>query len=427
MRLVLLAPTFSRNMGYLENILPRYLARAGIETHVVAMDLPPYHWMPESKETYADFSGENQAGTIEDREGFTVHILGHKRVAGYMRMVGLREKLSTIRPDIVQCSSVIGWIPVDAALFKCYLGYRLFSGNHYHASVFPLASKSLPWWKAERLRCTITRALPGWAVSLLTEKCYAIAPDCADVAVRFFGVPRKKIEICSLGVDTDLFRPASTEKDQEARLELRKRLGFTDSDIVCIYTGRLGDDKNPLLLAQSIAHLTGKGEPFRGLFVGKGTQAQAIQSCAGCTTHAFVPVHELGDFFRAADVGVWPAQESLSMLDAAACGLPIVANHTMTAQERIEGNGLFYRLNDRGDLIRVLLQLRDPQTRLQMGSFGARKMARAFSWDTMAKRRIQDYEIALGGGRLSGRNPVPRKLFETTDQRLEQKGADTVI
>jgi glycosyltransferase involved in cell wall biosynthesis len=409
-------------MGYLENMLPRYLARAGIETHVIAMDLPPYYWMPESQETYEDFSGRNKAGTIADMDGYTLHILGHRKIAGYMRMLGLGKKLSTLRPDVVQCSAVIGWIPLDAAMYKCRLGYRLFSGNHYHASVFPLASKSLPWWKAERLRCTITRALPGRAVSLLTEKCYAIAPDCADVAVRFFGVQQEKVEVCSLGVDTELFRPASTEKDQQARIDLRKRLGFAESDIVCIYTGRFGEDKNPWLLAQSVAHLASKRRPFRGLFVGHGTQEVAIQSCDGCITHPFVPVHELGDFFRAADIGVWPAQESLSMLDAAGCGLPIVANDTMAAKERIEGNGLFYRLNDGEDLIRVLLQLSDPQTRLRLGAFGARKMEREFSWESMAKRRIKDYEAALSAEPSLRKETVPNELFGRVDAPTRGEG-----
>jgi glycosyltransferase involved in cell wall biosynthesis len=421
MRLVLLAPVFCRNMGYLENMLPRYLARAGIETHVVTMDLPPYYWMPESQETYGDFLGQNQAGTVENLDGYTLHILGHKKIAGYMRMVGLREKLSTIRPDIVQCSTVLGWTPLDAALYKSYLGYKLFSGNHYHASVFPLASKSLPWWNAERVRCAITRTLPGWSVSLLTEKCYAIAPDCADVAVRFFGIPRKKVEVRSLGVDTELFRPACSEKDRKARVALRERLGFADSDIVCIYTGRFGEDKNPLLLAQAIAHLASKGEPFHGLFVGKGTQGRAIESCARCTTHAFVPVQELGDFFRAADVAVWPAQESLSMLDAAACGLPIIANHTMTAKERIEGNGLFYLLNDGADLVRTLLQLRDPHVRQQMGSSGARKMEKEFSWESQAKRRIEDYQAALNGEPSSRKNGVSREFFGGVDPQFEKR------
>jgi len=415
MRLVLLAPTFSKDMGYVENMLPRYLARAGVETHVVAMDLPPYYWMPESQETYENFSMRHRPGTVESVDGFTLHVLDHKKIAGYMRMVGLRRKLSEIRPDIVQCSAVIGWIPLDAALYKRSLGYQLFTGNHYHASVFPLANKSAPWWAAERLRCMLTRAIPGRLVSWFTERCYSIAPDCTDVAVRFFGVQRRKIEDCPLGVDTELFRPVSTQEDNDRRRELRRELGFAESEIVCIYTGRLGENKNPLLLARSIARLFGRGEPFRGLFVGNGTQANAIESCVGCKTHPFVPVHELRDFFRAADIGVWPAQESLSMLDAAACGLPIVANDTMTAKERVEGNGLFYRLNDEDDLIRVLLQLEDPETRRQLGFAGAQKMQKRFSWESIAQRRIRDYQMALDQDGRSSPEVVSNPYAERTD------------
>ena len=83
------------------------------------------------------------------------------------------------------------------------------------------------------------------------------------------------------------------------------------------------------------------------------------------------------------------------MLDAAACGLPIVANHTMTARERIEGNGSFYRLNDREDLVQVLLGFREPHTRQNLGTFGAQKMARHFSWEAVAKRRLADAEIEI--------------------------------
>ena len=83
------------------------------------------------------------------------------------------------------------------------------------------------------------------------------------------------------------------------------------------------------------------------------------------------------------------------MLDAAACGLPIVANDTMTAPERLEGSGLAYKLNDVGDLIRALLKLRDRETRDGLSTCGVQKMARDFSWESMAKRRLKDYEAAL--------------------------------
>jgi len=382
-------------MGYLESRLPKYLARLGAEVHVVAMDLPPYYQTRDFNETYGDFAEQLGAGIVEDHEGFALHILGHRKVAGHMRMKGLRQKLFALRPDIVQTMVPIGWIPLDAAFWKRFLGYKLFTGSHHHASVFPLAAEVSRFLSWRRLSCVATRMIPGRVAGLATEKCYAITEDCADIAIRFFGVPRRKVEIGPLGVDTDLFHPVAGARDAAERAAMREGLGFSVSDVVCIYTGRFSEGKNPLLLAQAIAGMREKGEPYRGLFVGNGAQSAPIRQCAGCVTQPFVPVWELGALFRVADIGVWPTQESLSMLDAAACGLPIVANHTMMASERVTGNGRKYLLNDREDLVGVLLGLKSAEVRAQLGACGALKMAREFSWEAIAKKRLADYEVAL--------------------------------
>jgi glycosyltransferase involved in cell wall biosynthesis len=415
LRVALLTEVFVKNMGYMENLLPKYLGRLGVDVHVVATDASPNHHVDtsEAKETYAGFVDRATLvpGFVERMPGFALHVLAQKKRLGYLKMKGLRRKLASLRPDIVQATHVIGWTPLEAAFDKFLFDYKLFTAAHYHESVFPLARKKLPPWSQQRLRCGITRTLPGWLVSQATEKCYAISPDCADVAARFFGVPRTKIEICPLGVDTELFHSVSNEIEARARVQLRGLQGFSESEIVCIYTGRFSEEKNPLLLAAAIAELVRLGKPFRGLFVGNGMQAQAIQSCAGCTIHAFVPVHELGNFYRASDIGVWPTQESMSMLDAAACGLPIVANQGMDAPERLEGNGLTYKLNDLRDLVRVLLELSDQQTRECLGTAGAQKMARDFSWESIARRRVQDYEYALGSRKPQGQPTISKERF----------------
>jgi glycosyltransferase involved in cell wall biosynthesis len=410
MRIVLLSEIYCKGMGYLENVLPKYLARLGAEVHVVATDLPP-DYRQRGNGAYNGFANQLPPGSVDFSEGYTVHILGHKRTLGYMRMVGLRKTLSSIRPDVVQTTTVTGWIAMDGAAHKALVGYKLFTGCHYHVSVFPLARKKLYPLRFERLHCALTRTMPGKLASVLTERCYAITSDCADVAVRFFGVRASKIEICPLGVDTDLFYPGSGDNDLEARSQLRKRLGFADSDVVCVYTGRFDEDKNPLLLAQAVSRLTRAGAPFRGLFVGNGVQGRTISSYTGCKTHPFVPFSDLGAFYRAADIGVWPTQESTSMLDAAACGLPIVANDTMSATERTDGNGFAYRLNDLDDLTNTLLKLHDPATRLRMGSCGARKIACNFSWESIAKKRLRDYEASVSGKHPSSVPAVTRETF----------------
>ena len=88
----------------------------------------------------------------------------------------------------------------------------------------------------------------------------------------------------------------------------------------------------------------------------------------------------------------------------------------MTAKERLDGNGLTYRLNDQGDLVRALLGLRDAETRRAMGERGARKMAEEFSWESIARRRIRDYEAALGSKRAESAKQAPEKRMEKVRQ-----------
>ena len=412
MRVALLSETFSKKMGYLQRSLSKHLAMLGVNMHVVSMDLFPYHQTPDFGQTYSEFNrqGELVAGTTEHFEGYALHVLGHRKVLGHMRMVRLQDKLREIRPDVVQTMANFGWIALDAAFMKTVLGYKLFTGNHFHASVFPLAGRNGDSrLDAETLRCLLTRTIPGWIVSLLSEKCYAITPDCASVAVRFFGAPESKVSVCPLGIDTEVFHPVRNASEIASRCSMRQRLGFSPDDIVCVYSGRFSADKNPLLLAQAITALARDGEKFRGLFIGNGVQAETIQQLPGNIVQPFVPVEELGEYFRASDIGVWPTQESMSMLDAAACGLPIVVNHTLDAPERIDGNGLRYRLNDLADIERVLRQLRDPNYRRQLGMIGAERMARQFGWENVAKRRLLDYEAALSGNHTLTREFVSKE------------------
>jgi len=231
----------------------------------------------------------------------------------------------------------------------------------------------------------------------MSERCYPISTDAADILAKFFGIQKNKIAIRSLGVDTDLFKPVSDEVSRQRRSKIRKELGFSDSDIVCVYTGRFESCKNPLCLAHAIKKLAAIGEPFRGLFIGCGSEVNRdkISDSSCCITHPFVPVKELPKFYQAGDIAVWPKQESTSQLDAAACGLPLILSDKVKVKERIEGNGLTYREDDIEDMIRQLLVLRDPVLRQKMGACGADKMRRSFSWHNIAKEYATDYEDAL--------------------------------
>jgi glycosyltransferase involved in cell wall biosynthesis len=397
LRIAIVFYSFPRDMGYSNTMLARYLARLGADVHYIATDLPVYHKSSEARSAYSEFSADKTMtpGDIEQYDGYTVHCVGHRYVLGVPMFTGLFSKLRQIQPDVVQLYINAGWVPLQTAAAKARLGFSLFSAAHTTVSVFPLARRAVRVWDPKWIANLAARVIPGWAASMFTQRCYAATGDCADVAIRFYGMPKRKVVVVPLGVDTENFYPPRSAEDRARRDQIRAELGFADGDLVCIYTGQFTDAKNPNVLARAIALLRAAGMPARGLFIGNGTQSGDLANSDGCVVLPFRPHRELPAYYRASDIGVWPTQESMSMLDAAACGLPIVVNDTLLAKERIDGNGITYRLNDSADLAAKIRLLNDASYRHKLGDAGAHRMTELFSWNSIARRRLSDYEAAL--------------------------------
>jgi glycosyltransferase involved in cell wall biosynthesis len=389
MRIVVVSDWYAEKMGYSENMLPKALAKLGAEVHVVTSNLQPTF---PNYEAYESFIGPRlQPAGLTHIDGFTLHRLVHgsQRLGIYIK--GFYKTLKEIQPDIVQCFVIHSLSTYQSVISKLVLNYRLFLEEHVHWSVFepPKSKKTKAYFMFLKVL--------GKMISASSECCYPIAPNVARIAVNYLGYSQRKLKICSLGVDTDLFAPIENEVQIQQRRAFRKRLGFDESDIVCVYSGRFHSGKNPLCLAQAIKLLRKEDERFKGLFIGSGTtsEVEAIKQHQGCVIHPFVEHRELVDFYRAADIGVWPKQESTSQLDLAACGLPIILSNRVETRERVDGNGFVYEEDDPEDLARQIHILSDSNLRDRMGKIGSQKMRDHFSWSSIAKQRLQDYETAL--------------------------------
>lgn len=395
MRIVFVAEWFSEAMGYVDNCLPRAFAGLGHEVHLVAPNVQPYFHSPLYEQTYEQFLGKGVVpvgcGTID---GVLIHRLPHINWRGRLGGRGLISLLRGLKPDVVQASSHISLGAMQAAIARRLLKFPLFTANHVVASVYPP-----PGWRSDSLKWRIKigagTTLPGRLVAGSTTLCYAATVDAADIAERFFGVPRSKLRVMPLGVDTDLFSPGP--RGEADRTGLCREAQIPTDGVLCIYTGRFSTAKDPACLARAISRLRSAGHPYGAVFIGDGEQREAIAAEPGCVIRPFVPFRSLPPLYRAADVGVWPRQESISMLDASASGLPIVVSERIRARERVEGVGLTYQEGNERDLARVLLELRTEGRRAELGLAGAKRVATTTSWRSVASRRLEDYERALAG------------------------------
>ena len=395
MKIVVVSGFYSEGMGYAENCLPKAMAELGHEVHVISSTYNVYGTSADYDATYRSFLGPADQGVRRvSVDGYTLHRLSSRTIAGYVWIEGLVAKVRELAPDIVHCTEIASLQSFQLAAARPFLGFRFFTETHQHLSVVKPFLRSSKGFLLEKTAYRLTRTLPTSLASKAVEKCYAIAPDCVQVANTYYGVPLSKLKLQSLGTDTQLFRPATTAEELARRHEMRTQLGYSSSDVVCIYTGRFSADKNPLVLARAIDLLAADGGSFHGLFVGEGAQKDEIGRCRHTKVLPFMKYAELSDFYRMADVAVWPRQESMSMLDAAACGLPLVVSDKIGESARISGNGRFYKENDEHDMARSLSSLASQNERDALGRHGRTKMVTDFSWASIARSIAADYMAA---------------------------------
>jgi glycosyltransferase involved in cell wall biosynthesis len=326
-------------------------------------------------------------------DGLTVHRLPHRMIAGYPALLGLRALVADFQPDIVQTDFAVCWQSMRLAAYRSFLDFRLFTAAHQAAELaYDTRGRAARYGIALELK-RLTRFIPGRLISYATEKCYAVTADAARTADRLYGVEREKIVTSPLGYEARWFHLPDTASEADVRIKVRQKLCFADEEIVCVYTGRFNEFKNPVLLAQAVGRLRSEGLPFRGLFVGGGDQADELAASEGCVVEGFVPADTLARFYWAADIAVWPRSYSASQVEAAACGLPVVMTDK---SEKLELRDVVvpYSELDLESLVEVLRALSARSAREAKGLAGARMVAASLSWDAVASSRAEDYLLS---------------------------------
>jgi len=395
MKIIIITDWFSENMGYAENLLPKFLALQNMDVHLITSTAQIYYNSPFYAKTYESYLGPAIVEPcVKELDGYILHRLPldyNKQLA----IQDLQKYLYKLKPDIIQTFVIYNDSTFKSAKYCHRTGAKLFTASHIHASVY---SSEDSQYKSLRGKIQLFfRNREMDFINKTTVTCYPIAKDAANIAINYFRVPENKIKIQSLGVDTSIFFPAPENFQKEQGAKIRKDMGINKEDLVCIYTGRFAPDKKPNCLADAVDYLRKQGKKVKGLFVGKGTpdEINYIRSKEGCIVKDFVPLRDLPKFYWIADIGVWPAQESTSQLDAAACGLPLILSNKIQVSERVDGNGLLYEENNEKKLADAIMKLMDNKKRTIMGKIGIEKIKNNYSWEKITKDRIVDYSIAL--------------------------------
>ena len=214
------------------------------------------------------------------------------------------------------------------------------------------------------------------------------------------GYAAKPHRVMPLGVDLDVFRP-----DPAAGAAVRAALGWAAGPPVVGYLGRFVPEKGVSLLTQALDQVD---RLWRALFVGGGPleadlwawaarHGDRVRVCTG------VPHDQVPALLNAMDVLAapsrttphWREQFGRMLVEAFACGVPVVGSDSGEIPHVIEDAGAIVPEADEAEWAAALAALLEsPARRAELADRGLER-ARQFSWPVVARRHLEFFDELL--------------------------------
>lgn len=302
---------------------------ATVDYHFKLFHLPYLKWFKEQGwEVHTAASGSMDLPYVDQQYDLTIHrspfYPGNYKA--YQQLKALIEKEDY---ELIHCHTPVGGVLSRLAARKVRKRHTqvVYTAHGFHFC------KGAPWlnWL---LYYPIEKSL-----SALTDCLITINKEDYALACRKRFRSKHIIHVHGVGVDTDRFKPVST-----ITRNVRRRLyGFHEDDFLLFYAAEFNGNKNQRLLIEALYHMKHKHSRVKLLLAGTGSM---MQQCKRLTVKLGLTkqVYFLGfrddieEILPVCDAAVAPSfREGLpvNVLEAMACGLPIIASENRGHKELV--------------------------------------------------------------------------------------------
>jgi glycosyltransferase involved in cell wall biosynthesis len=297
---------------------------------------------------------------------------------------------------VVVCAfRVLGWLGVWG---KC-LGKTVWMRAEAHGEW----SGEFIWADAGRKKSSLLRKLLFYPYIAFRNLCFrsvdaivAISRGIRQEIESGPFTPKRILEIPN-GMDMEYFSPGRGER----RNEMRESLGWSESDPVFAYSGKLIHGKGLEVLLEAWTQVMVSFPSAKLLLIGSGEgQTLSVEQDLRkvIEVNDWVDsvkitgyVENVPEWLGMADIFVFPSHKEsfgLSPMEAMACGLPVIATRSGGVEEFLEDgeNAVLVDVGDRDSLAQDMLRwLKNPEEAARYGEYARKSVVDRFSIEQVAK------------------------------------------
>ncbi|MDY6965921.1 MAG: glycosyltransferase family 4 protein [Halobacteriota archaeon] len=235
-----------------------------------------------------------------------------------------------------------------------------------------------------------------WYGSYIADKVITVSHHLKDEVKWLYNVPDWKMSVIYNGIDLKRFDIMVNPK------EIKHRYGIPDSDHICLFTGRMTEQKGPDILIEAIPSVLKVFPDVKFVFAGNGHmtdylkhRAWALGVSDACKFLGYIPENELNELYKTSDLVCVPSRNEpfgIVVLEAWSAGKPVVVTHNGFDYIEHGVNGL--KVYDYPDSVAWGINevLFDNSTAKNIADNG-NNLVGAFSWDNIATKTLRVYTV----------------------------------
>jgi glycosyltransferase involved in cell wall biosynthesis len=339
MRIAVICGHFIPELGYHEVSLAKALSVLGHEVLVITSDKIPAS--VRNKEKFESIPLSRNEGLFPYSLFRLRSIISFRSVVIPVR---LKKKVKELKPDLIILFGIAKMFPVPVMFSEKLPDIKILSffGDNEDMKRDGLSEYFKKFYRSLLYKQAIR----------ISDKIAFYTPSTEEIVSRitgyqWFSMYKNKLINTSLGFDSNDFY-----YDPELRDLSRKELGFTEEDVVIVYSSRVVCGKGLEQIIETVDSCISEGKKLKMIIIGLfndryGLYIRKIISNSknsGCYhLYGFLNHQEVNKYFNCADAGIW-GQASISIQQAMGTGLFVLlperknVSHLLTQNQ----NGAFY-------------------------------------------------------------------------------------